>query len=184
MCKLFPSACRGHLLGRHSWCLRIPSSVSLVHVRFIVLCKRAVFVSNCLSSSPFFFRMSSFCRGQLLGKQLLLSWLPLSVSHVHGDFICFVNVQFLFPTCCPGLPVSVQDEMFGNKILEAARVRLHALYAWEYRCTDVLWPCVAAFMRAMCSCCLCSSLGRVVLSVLRLSPCCPSQTKSKCPLCR
>ena len=85
--------------------------------------------------------MYKFVMGSCLENNYCCLGVPLSVSYVHVDFIIFANEQCLFPTCCPGLHISMQDGMFGNKILKAARVRLHALDAQEYCCTDVLWPC-------------------------------------------
>ena len=126
-----------------SWCTLLGLACAC---QFYSLCKRAVFVSNFLSRTAFL--CASLSWGSCLEHNSCCLGVPLSVSHVHVDFIIIVNVQLLFPTVCPGLPLSVQDEMFGNKILEAARARLHALDAQEYCCTGVLWLCVAALKRA------------------------------------
>ena len=94
---------------------------------FHSFCKRAVFVSNFLSRAAFF-ECTRLSWAAAWKTTLVVLVCPSRPLFAHVDFIVFVDVPFLFPTFCPGLPVSVQDEMFGIKSLQAAGVRLNGLH--------------------------------------------------------
>ena len=67
-------------------------------------------------------------------------------------FYCFfINKQCLIPTFCPGLPFSVQDEMFGIKDSQAAGVRLNALHVQECLCTGLVLSRFGILMCALMS---------------------------------